>query len=99
MATNILNSNRYDISDIDLPNSISGTENTIENCKYLCSLMEPFKPYIITGNKDGRAAFFGFTYKKSSGTGYARFICLGIASNTIISIQCFNGVWEISEIK
>ena len=92
-----LNSNRYDISDIDLPNSVNGTENTIENCKYLCSLMEPFKPYSITGNKNGRAAFFGFTYKKSSNPVYARFICLNIGSNTIISIQCFDGTWKTSE--
>ena len=86
------------MSDIDLPKPVSGTENIIENCKYLCSLMDPFKPYIITGNKNGRAAFFGFTYKKSSEyTDYARFICLNIGSNTIISIRCFNGVWETSE--
>lgn len=85
------------MSDIDLPKPVSGTENIIENCKYLCSLMDPFKPYIITGNKDGRAATFGFTYKKSYDTSYARFIYLNIGSNTIISIQCFDGVWKTSE--
>lgn len=85
------------MSNIDLPNSVSGTENAIENCKYLCSLMEPFKPYIITGTKDGSAAAFGFTYKKSYDTGYARFIYINIGSNTIFSIQCFDGVWRASE--
>lgn len=85
------------MSDIDLPKPVSGTENIIENCKYLCSLMDPFKPYIITGNKNGRAAAFGFTYKKSYDTSYARFIYLNIGSNTIISIQCFDGVWKASE--
>lgn len=93
----LLNSNLFGMSDIDLPKPVSGTENIIENCKYLCSLMDPFKPYIITGNKDGRAAAFGFTYKKSYDTSYARFIYLIISSNTIISIQCFDGAWKASE--
>lgn len=83
--------------NITLPKSVSGTENIIENCKYLCSLMEPFKPYIITGSKDGATAAFGFTYKKSYDTSYARFIYINIGSNTIISIQCFDGVWKVSE--
>lgn len=85
------------MSDIDLPKPVSGTENIIENCKYLCSLMDPFKPYIITGNKNGRVAAFGFTYKKSYNTDYARFIYINIGYNAIISIQCFNGVWKTSE--
>ena len=96
-ALNYLNNSLFGMSDIGLPKPVSGTENIIENCKYLCSLMEPFKPYIITGNKDGRAAAFGFTYEKSYNTNYARFIYLNIGSNIITSIQCFNGVWETSE--
>ena len=87
------------ISGISFPNPIDENENIVENCKYLCSLMDPDKPYIVTGTNSGKAMAVGYTYQQSGNTQYARFIYISISFNCIFSVRCYNSIWEIIEIK
>ena len=87
------------ISGISFPNLINGNENIVENCKYLCSLTDPDKPYIVTGTNSGKAMAVGYTYQKSVNTQHARFIYISISFNYICSVRCYDSIWEIIEIK
>ena len=69
-ALNKLNSNRGRMLVVNIPNV---TNDVTGNCKYLCSIMEPYTPYTIVGQHGNRMIAYGFTYTKSEDTNYALF--------------------------
>ena len=75
---------------VSIPNA---TNDVIGNCKYLCSIMEPYTPYTIAGQHGDRMIAYGFTYTKSKDTNYALFIYSYIGNENLHLVRCFSGKW------
>ena len=87
------------LGKIHVPKSISGKQNIIDNCKYICSLSETHRPIIAVLSNSGDAVCYGSTYDKSSDPSYAFFIFLSVGSYDVFNVECYNKVWDIYRLS
>ena len=80
---------------VNIPNA---TNDVAENCKYLCSIMEPYTPYTIVGQHGNRMIAYGFTYTKSKDANYALFIYSHISDENLHIVRCYNDKWTSTNL-
>ena len=84
---------------IKVPNNIGGKDNIIRNCKYISSIIEPYKPRMLVIQKDGRGFVIGYTYEQTADTHFAQYIYYKIGLNNLFLVNCYNGVWNVVEFS
>ena len=82
---------------IDVPYTVMGKLNMINNCKYISSIIESYKPRMLIISNSGSAFIIGFTYAQSESTPYAMYFYFTMGYEKPAIIMCFNSQWTYIE--
>lgn len=91
----------FDVTNLStsVPYDIYGKDNIIKNCKYVSSLIEPYRPRMLVVNNSGIAFVIGYTYEQSENTPYAQYLYYVIGYDKLLLVNCYDSVWGVSEFS